>query len=85
MTSVTLYYCILSGDGFDDARDRYQAARMRRVGDTSLWEASLPITPGNSGDIYWYVEARDIAMGLESAATTLLQKSPPVVIKALAE
>jgi hypothetical protein len=75
VTSVRLYYCFLQGNKFNDAKDRYQTVPMKRVGDTSLWSSSLPPDQKANGEVYWYVETRDQTDGLESIATTLLQRS----------
>jgi hypothetical protein len=75
ITAVTLRYCILKGARFNDAKDRYQGLPMKRAGETNLWETTLPLNNTAGREIYWYVEARDSAKGLRSAATTLLQRS----------
>ncbi len=75
VTSVRLYYCFLQGKKFSDAKDRYLSVPMKRERDTSLWNASVPPGKYPGGEIYWYVETKDQADGLESIATTLLKRS----------
>ncbi len=73
---VRLYYCILKAPRFNDAKDRYTSVPMKRVGDTPLWEATLPAADIGGREAYWYVSALDQSHGLESEATTLLQRAP---------
>ena len=75
ITSVRLYYCFLQGMMFNDAKDRYQSVRMKREKSTALWNASIPPAKSPTSEIYWYVETKDQADGLESIATTLLKRS----------
>jgi len=82
ITGVRLYYCILKGKEFNDAKDRYQSVAMEQVGQTSLWGASLPTGHQTDGEVYWYIEARDKSGDLESYTTTLLQRSPATLRKA---
>jgi hypothetical protein len=72
---VNLYYCVVKGEVFSDAKDRYVAKPMTRVSGTSLWRADVNI-PENV-EVYWYVEAVDWAHGLEGCATTLLERMAP--------
>jgi PhoPQ-activated pathogenicity-related protein len=75
VTSVRLYYCFLQGKEFNDAKDSYQSVPMKRERDSVLWNAPLPTSETASGEVYWYVETRDQANGLESIATSLLKRS----------
>jgi hypothetical protein len=73
--SVSVYYCYLQGPQFRDAKDRYQSVLMKRVAGSTLWEATLPPSDAAGREMYWYVEVKDKAQGLESIATTLLQRA----------
>ena len=75
IVAVSLRYSLLKGTRFNDAKDRYQGLTMNRIGDTNLWEATFPIDKIAGREVYWYVEARDSAQGLQSASTTLLKRS----------
>lgn len=75
VTDVRLFYCFKKGARFNDAKDRYRSLSMKRAGNGPHWEATLPLNGAAGREVYWYVEARDRAQGLESAATTLLSKS----------
>ncbi len=74
--SVNVHYCYLQGPRFRDAKDRFQSAQMKRVADSTLWEATLPTSDNAAGrEVYWYVEVKDRTQGLESTATTMLERS----------
>lgn len=73
--SVRVHYCYLQGPLFRDAKDRYQSTPMKRVGESSLWEATLPPSESAGQEVYWYVEVNDRAHGLESTVTTLLERA----------
>jgi hypothetical protein len=73
--SVRVHYCYLQGPRFRDVKDRYQSTPMKRVGESSLWEATLPPSESAVQEVYWYVEVNDRARGLESTVTTLLERA----------
>jgi hypothetical protein len=73
--SVRVHYCYLQGPRFRDVKDRYQSTPMKRVGESSLWEATLPPSESAGQEVYWYVEVNDRARGLESTVTTLLERA----------
>lgn len=75
ITSVRLYYCFLKAKEFNDDKDSYQSVSMKQVNNTSLWNATLPPSESDSGEVYWYIESKDRSDGLESIATTLLKRS----------
>ncbi|MDA1069461.1 MAG: PhoPQ-activated protein PqaA family protein [Verrucomicrobia bacterium] len=75
VTGVRLYYCFLQGKKFNDAKDSYLSVPMKQGAGTSLWNATLPSSETSGREVYWYVETRDQAQGLESIATTLLKRS----------
>ncbi|MBT7866749.1 MAG: hypothetical protein HN763_10405, partial [Opitutales bacterium] len=73
--SVSVHYCYLQGPRFRDVKDRYQSTPMKRMGESSLWEATLPPSESAGQEVYWYVEVNDRAHGLESTVTTLLERA----------
>ncbi|MBT5812810.1 MAG: hypothetical protein HOI15_00425 [Opitutales bacterium] len=73
--SVSVHYCYLQGPRFRDVKDRYQSTPMKRMGESSLWEATLPPSESAGQEVYWYVEVNDRVHGLESTVTTLLERT----------
>jgi hypothetical protein len=75
ITEVRLRYCVLKGEQFDDAKDRYQSVAMSPIGKGSNWTANVSLGNFTGRTVYWYVEVRDESQGLESIVTTLLKQT----------
>ena len=75
IAEVRLVYCSPKGVRFNDANDRYKSLPMKRVGEGAYWETILPMGGAAGRAVFWYVEARDRSHGLESFATTLLDRN----------